>query len=456
MPNLQWKNVVVAGMGVFTDGYNLYSISLAYYFIASYFHFSNISLGLIIAASYYGAAISALFFGILADKIGRKTIYGIDVSLMTIGALTQAFAQNLPELFMSRLILGIGIGADYVLSPVIVAENANAKDRGKLMVLAFAFMWGLGAVVAAFVEQTTISLGINPSLIWRIVLGIGAIPAFSVIILRRKIYETLLYVTRVNPKEKDIKGIERELGKKLVVNKDEVPFLQRLRSSMFFIIIASILWLLYDIYSSTFTVFGPIAVASNLGISPIYFTYIAQFLAGIPGQVICMLLVDKVGRRPLIVIGYAGVAFWLFMYFLLLTDPLLFGLHFTLPKNPIDASKSLEGTAAILGFMFYLFNYLFSAIGPASIIGSAMVTPELIPTKVRGTGQAISVSIDRFSAAIGITAFPTLLSEYGLAVMIGIYSAIALISSLITLFLVPETKNKELEPMIIKVSSKNP
>lgn len=442
---LEWRNVLVSGMGVFTDGYNLYSISLAYYFISSSFHFVNLTLGLIIASSYYGAALSALLFGIIADKQGRKIMYGIDTALMTIGALLQAFSEDIPELFVSRLILGMGIGADYVLSPIIVAENARAENRGKLMVITFAFMWGLGAVAAAFVEQMLILLHLPSYIIWRIVLGFGAVPAFSVIFLRRRIYETILFVSRVKPLEKDIKGIEKELGKKLTIVKDTTPFIKRLKSSTLLIIASSILWMLYDMYSSTFSVYGPIVIAGNLGISAIEFTYIAQFAAGIPGQLICMSAIDKVGRKPLIVIGYAGVSFWLMMYFLLLYDPSLFGLHIVVPPNPLCAAKSLVGEAALLGFTFYLLNYLFSAIGPASIIGSAMVTPEIVPTKIRGTGQAISVSADRLSAALVSTAFPLLLAKYGLATMIGIYSLIALISSIITLIFIPETKKKELE-----------
>jgi len=67
-------------------------------------------------------------------------------------------------------------------------------------------------------------------------------------------------------------------------------------------------------YSSTFAIYGPITIAGNLGLNPIEFTYLAQFLAGLPGQIISIYLVDKIGRKPLIVIGYAGVAFWLFMH----------------------------------------------------------------------------------------------------------------------------------------------
>jgi MFS family permease len=142
-------------MGVFTDGYNLYSLSLVIYLIANVIQLSKITEGLLVASSYFGAAISALIFGIVSDFEGRKRLYGIDVTLMTIGALLQAFSYNYEELFISRLITGIGIGADYVLSPVIVAENSEKENRGRAMVITFAVMWGLGAVIAAFVDQVS-------------------------------------------------------------------------------------------------------------------------------------------------------------------------------------------------------------------------------------------------------------------------------------------------------------
>ncbi|AWR99001.1 MFS transporter [Metallosphaera hakonensis] len=443
MASLTWRNVIVSGMGVLTDGYNLYSISLSSFFISSSFTFTGAELGLLVAGSYFGAAIAALIFGLLADKIGRKRIYGVDVLVMALGAGLQAFSQSYSELLLARLILGIGIGADYVLSPVIVAENAGEKNRGKMMIITFAVMWGLGAVLAAFVEQMGLMAHLSPSLLWRVVLGVGAIPAISVFVMRRKIYETMMFVSRINPEHEDVKKIENEIGKPLPKARDHTPFLKRLSSSAVLIIAASILWLLYDMYSSTFAIFGPITIASNLGLSPIEFTYVAQFLAGIPGQIICIFLVDRMGRKPLIVMGYAGVAIWLFAYSLLLSDPRIFGL----PETQLSVSK-LVGEAAILGFSFYMLNYFFSAIGPASIIGSAMVTPELVPTKVRATSQAISVSVDRLATALNITAFPLLLSHYGLGAMVGFYSGIALISTLITLFVIPETKGRELERIV--------
>jgi len=306
------------------------------------------------------------------------------------------------------------------------------------MVITFAVMWGLGAVLAAFVDQVTLPL--PSSIAWRIVLGFGAIPALSVIFARRKLSETLLFLSRVRPIEKEIKNLEKE-GVSLRVNVDTESFKQRFASSLFLIIVSAILWLLYDVYSSTFAIYGPITIAYNLGTTPIMFTYIAQFFAGIPGQLLCILLIDKIGidkigRKPLIIIGYTGVSTWLILYSLLLLDPSIFGL----PK-----ANQLTGEGAVLGLTFYMLNYLFSAMGPASIIGSGMVTPELVHTKVRGTSQAISVAVDRTASATVISLFPSLVSIIGLGGMVGIYGLVALLSALITLFLVPETKGQELD-----------
>ena len=430
---LTWKSVLISGMGVFSDGYNLYSLSLMIYTISAFIPMTKITEGLLVAGSYLGAAVSALLFGLISDIEGRKKMYGIDVTLMAIGAALQALSQNYSELFLSRLLLGMGVGADYVLSPIIVAENAEKQKRGKAMVITFAVMWGLGAVLAAFVDQITLQL--PQSLAWRIVLGFGAIPALSVIFARRKLSETLLFLSKVRPDEKEIRDLEKE-GVNVKIDIDKESFRERFMSSLFLVIISAVLWLLYDIYSSTFAIYGPITIAYNLGITPIMFTYIAQFFAGIPGQLLCIFLIDKIGRRPLIVIGYTGVSIWLILYSLLLLNPSLFGLHET---------GKLTGEGAVLGLTFYMLNYLFSALGPASIIGSGMVTPELVHTKIRGTSQAISVAVDRTASATVISLFPSLVSIIGLGGMVGIYGIVALLSALITLFLVPETKGQELD-----------
>ncbi len=436
LTKFQLKSVLIGGAGVLADGYNLYSISIVAFLVQKYLDLSSIELGGVIAGTYYGAVIGSLLLGFLSDKIGRKPLYGIDVTLMTVGEVLQFFIGNFQGLFLARFLIGLGVGADYVLSPVIVSENSNSKDRGKLMVITFAVMWGLGAVLSAFSYQVFSLMGIESSLLWRLVLSLGAVPTAAVIIWRRKMTETVRFTSRVKPDERELKRIKEETHVNLKTMPDRKPASFWFKKSIQVIILSSALWLLYDMYSSTFSLYGPITIASNLGLSPVEFVYAAQFLAGIPGQLLCIFLIDKLGRRKMITVGYIGVALWLGMYSLLLSDPSWFG---------VSSGTRLVGEAALLGFSFYLLNYLFSAMGPASIIGSAMLTPELVPTKIRGRAQSISVAVDRLASALSITSFPLLLQSYGLGALVGAYSLIALGSSLIAMTMIPEARGKPLE-----------
>ncbi len=110
----QVKSVLVGGAGVLADGYNLYSVSITAFLIQKYLNLSSIELGAVIAGTYYGAVIGSLLLGFLSDKLGRKALYGIDVTLMTIGEISQFFVGNFDQLFLTRALIGLGVGADYV------------------------------------------------------------------------------------------------------------------------------------------------------------------------------------------------------------------------------------------------------------------------------------------------------------------------------------------------------
>ncbi len=433
------KSVIVSGMGVFSDSYNLYAISLVFYPMIAFMHLSTIQSSILTASSFYGAAAGAMLFGLIADKIGRKPMYGIDLALIFIGAFSQLFVSNFDLLFISRLVLGFGIGGDYVMSPVIMAENSNMKDRGKLMALAFSIMFLLGATLAAFVDQVA-SAYIAPQLAWKVVLAFGAVPSLFVIYYRRKIPETYRFSARVKGETSAQYDPDSGSGIREKPAKDNISYLKRLGSSVPLILAGAILWVLYDTYSSTFTIYGPITIASNLGLTPVTFTYAAVFLAGIPGTILSIFLIDRVGRKKLVVVGYAGVFVALVLFSLLQIDPTIFGI----PQSSIVLG-SLTGIAATLGFTFYLFNYFSSAAGPATIIGGTIIVPELVPTKVRASGQAINVAIDKVLVGATITSFPLLLKEVGLGYMVLAYALIAIASSVLMYFVIPETKGKTLE-----------
>lgn len=434
------RNVIVSGMGVFSDSYNLYAIGLVFgaFPLASYLNLTGVESSLITGSSFFGAAIGAMVFGLLADKIGRKPMYGIDLVLIFIGAFSQLFVTNFSLLFIARMILGFGIGGDYVMSPVIMAENSNMRDRGKLMAVAFSIMYSLGATLSALVLQVSTSF-IAPDMAWKVVLAFGAVPSLFVIYYRRKIPETYRFTARVKGKDTGMSADSRgNTGDKPV--KDNVAYLKRLGMSLPMILAGAVLWILYDTYSSTFTIYGPITIASNLGLSAVTFTYAAVFLAGIPGTIISVFLIDRVGRRKLVGVGYGGVFVALLLFSLLQINPAIFGL-----SSGSLSMGELTGMAATLGFTFYLVNYLFSAVGPATIIGGTIIVPELIPTKVRASGQAINVTIDKLAVGFAITSFPLLLATLGLGYMVLVYAAIAVLSSLIMFKIIPETKGKTLE-----------
>ncbi|MGE5186701.1 MAG: MFS transporter, partial [Acidobacteriota bacterium] len=152
------------GMGVFTDGYDLSSIGLVLPLVLASFgidHVSGLQSGFLTGAALVGSAVGAVVFGALAQK-GRKRYYGIDVGIMAAAAAAQAFAPNLWTLIAIRFVLGIGVGADYVLSPTIMAEHANRADRGKKLGFGFAGMWGFGAIASALVLLALQRAGVSP------------------------------------------------------------------------------------------------------------------------------------------------------------------------------------------------------------------------------------------------------------------------------------------------------
>lgn len=435
------RNVIVNGVGVFSDSYNLYAISLVFYSVIQYLSISKYEASVLTASSFFGAAIGAVLFGAIADRIGRKPMYGIDLVLILIGAGAQLFTTNFTFLFIARLILGFGIGGDYVMSPVIMAENSNSRDRGKLMATTFSVMYLFGAALAAFVVQIT-GLFLAPDQAWKVVLAFGAVPSLFVIYYRRKIPETYRFNTRVRgepEKDSSLYPYPEELKG---VTMDKVKFKDRLFRSLPVIITGSILWILYDTYSGTFSVYGPITIAANLGLTPVGFTYAAIFLAGLPGTLVSIYLIDRVGRKKLVVYGYAGVFIALVLYSLLLINPHIFGI----PQSQ-DILGTLTGLAAAMGFTFYLFNYFASAVGPATIIGGTIIVPEMLPTKIRASGQSINVFIDRLAVGTFVSSFLVLLNAIGLGYVILIYGAIALSSSVIMYFLLPEAKGKTLEEL---------
>jgi MFS transporter, PHS family, inorganic phosphate transporter len=130
-----------------------------------------------------------VFFGRVADKLGRRKIYGYEVLVLAVGAIATAFAPSIWWLIALRGILGFGIGGDYPVSATIMSEYAARRNRGRMVALVFS-MQGLGLVAGPLIAIGLLSTGMSQDYAWRIMLAIGAIPALAVFWLRRQIKET--------------------------------------------------------------------------------------------------------------------------------------------------------------------------------------------------------------------------------------------------------------------------
>ncbi|PWI57007.1 MFS transporter [Sulfoacidibacillus thermotolerans] len=428
------KSMITTGMGVFTDGYDLSSIGIVLPMVLASLGIKNLTgmqSSFLAGSALIGAAIGALLFGLLANR-GRKAFYGLDVFIMAIASLAQAFVTNVPELILIRFILGVGIGADYVLSPLIMAENANKQDRGKSMAIGFGLTWGLGATFAAILYLILGAMHEPQNIIWRVVLGFGVVPAASVIYLRRKLPETPRFLARIKGDRSALQQvIQYVVGEDVKQYVDEELILQDHHQATEYwkrngsnILTACLLWFLFDIVVYSGILFGPSLIAKGLNLTAGTFQLVMEFAFTVPGAIIAVIFIDRWGRKPLQALGFIGMAIALgaFSFF-----------------------RVESAAIPMIGLILYGSQNLFSQIGPGSVSASGMLGVELAPTKIRSFVQGITVASGRLGASFTAFVFPALFQTWGESFAIGFLSTLALFAAIITILVIPETKKQSLE-----------
>src|SRR5579863_217209 len=182
---LQWKIMFISGMGFFTDAYDLFIIGVVMTMLKPLWHVGKLEEGLVESTALLAAAIGALLFGRVADMLGRKRIYGVEVLVLAAGAIGSAFSPNIWWLIGLRFILGVGIGGDYPVSATIMSEYSGKASRGMMVTLVFA-MQAAGLIVGPLLASALLATPLSHDLIWRILLAFGAIPALAVFQMRRQ------------------------------------------------------------------------------------------------------------------------------------------------------------------------------------------------------------------------------------------------------------------------------
>ncbi|WP_068615046.1 MFS transporter [Paenibacillus tuaregi] len=417
------KIVGFASGGIFIDGYILIMIGIALVTAAPALSMNETWIGLEAIASLVGMFFGGLIGGYLSDFVGRKKMYIIDLLIMLVSSLAIFIVQSPFEFFITRLIMGVAIGADYPISMALVTEFTPKKHRGVLNG-AVITIWNVGAIVASAIGFYMLSWGPDS---WRWMLGSSAV--FCIILLigrwdtpesprwlasKGRVDEALLIAKKIWGDNVTIEDLQEDQKNKTSFAK---LFKKEYLGRLVFVIT---LWSIINIPQYAMYSFGP-QILQALGLAEgnqWIWGYAALTLFLLLGCFPALRLVETVGRRPLAVWGY-----------LLLTIPLLV-LGF-LPEG--------TGMIAVICFAVYaLFN------GGPNIL-TAVYPLELFPTEIRGSAFGFATAITRLSSAVGTYLVPVALLKIGVNQTMIWAAVLCFIGFLVALVWAPETKRKTLQ-----------
>nr|WP_294517617.1 MFS transporter [uncultured Rhodopila sp.] len=180
---------------ILVEAWDLYSIAFVLIFIRTQYNPDPLLLGLAAAGTQGGALIGALLGGWLSDKIGRRVMFLSTMIMFIIFALAQAFVPSVGWLVVVRFILGIPLGSDISNGYTYIMESMPKGDR-EVMGNRWQFMFAIGEVMTLAVIAVFIISNLPPELIWRVTLGMGAIPAFIILVMRHDLPETAVWLIR--------------------------------------------------------------------------------------------------------------------------------------------------------------------------------------------------------------------------------------------------------------------
>ncbi|MFD4954536.1 sugar porter family MFS transporter [Streptomyces sp. NPDC058451] len=442
-----------AAMGGFLFGYDSSVINGAVEAIRSRYGIGSAELAQVIAIALIGCAIGAATAGRIADRIGRIRCMRIAATLFTISAVGSALPFALWDLAFWRIVGGFAIGMASVIGPAYIAEVAPPAYRGRLgsfqqaaIVVGIAVSqlvnWGL--LNAAGGNQRGRLLGLEA---WQVMLGVMVVPAVLYGLLSFAIPESPRFLLSVGHRERarrilaEVEGDHIDLDARVAEIENAMKrehrssFKDLLGGSFLF---KRIVWI--GIGLSAFQQFVGINVAfyysatlwQSVGVNPTE-SFVYSFttsIINILGTVIAMIFVDRIGRRPLALIGSAGMVVGLALEAWAFSYPLVGG------KLP-----ATQGWVALIAaHVFVLFFALSWGVVVWVLLG------EMFPNKLRAAALGVAASA-QWIANWAITAsFPSL-ADWNLAGTYVIYAAFAALSIPFVLKFVKETKGKALEEM---------
>ncbi len=433
------RAVVASGVGFFTDAYDLFIIGVASALITRDWNLSPGRLALLNSTMLAAACLGALMFGRYADKVGRKRVYWLVAAIMIAGAVGSALSQSFWMLIAFRFVLGFGVGGDYPVSAVMVSEYANRKDRGKLVGMVFGTQ-ALGLIIGPLIALALLGSGTSDDVVWRILLALGAVPAAAVVYLRCRMPESPRYQAHVQSQADQAasaRNVPTDGTAAPVRAHPETGLRAFLVNRRWLIILAGTAgcWFLLDYayYGNTIStpqILGLISPGAST-MTKIALQLAIFVVAAVPGYILAIARLDRIGHRKLQLIGFAMMA----LCFLV-----------------IGALPGMTTTVAPF-LIVYGVSYFFTEFGPN--MTTFVLPSELFPVTMRTTGHGISAGVGKLGAFIGVFLFPLLQTSLGLRGTLLLTAGVSVLGLALTLVL-PEPAGRSLDDITSSIRDTAP
>ena len=389
--------LLTSGMGWMFDAMDVGLLSFILVSIKGAWELDAGQMGWLGAINSIGMAVGAALFGIMADRIGRKQVFIITLLLFAIASGLSALANTLTVLMLLRFLIGMGLGGELPVASTYVSERVATHERGRIVVLLESF-WALGWLLAALIAYFVIPR-FAPDMGWRVAMLIGALPAFYALYLRRKLPDDRPAAPRVQA----LPWTARFLA---------LWSPERRRASL-------MLWVLW--FTVVFSYYGmflwlpSVMVGKGFALIKSFEYVLIMTLAQLPGYITAAWLIERQGRKFVLLVYLAGTAASAFAF------------------GAADTQNTLLLSGALLSF----FN-----LGAWGALYA--YSPENYPAAIRASGVGAAASVGRIGGILGPLAIPffgTL--GWGTGAIFTLFAAAIAIGALAVALLGHETKGDQ-------------
>ncbi|PEI97227.1 MFS transporter [Bacillus pseudomycoides] len=388
------KLLGIAGLGWLFDAMDVGMLSFVIVALQKEWGLSSQEMGWIGSINSIGMAVGALLFGILADKLGRKSVFIMTLLLFSIGSGLTALTTTLAMFLILRFLIGMGLGGELPVASTLVSESVEAHERGRIVVLLESF-WAVGWLIAALISYFVI-----PKYGWQVAMVLSAIPALYALYLRWNL--------------PDSPQFEKVENKQSAITNIKAVWSGEYRKATI------MLWILW--FCVVFSYYGmflwlpSVMVLKGFSLIKSFQYVLIMTLAQLPGYFTAAWFIERLGRKFVLVTYLIGTA----------CSAYVFGV-----------AESLT-TLVIAGMLLSFFN-----LGAWGALYA--YTPEQYPTVIRGTGAGMAAAFGRIGGILGPLLVGYLVaSQASLSLIFTIFCGSILIGVLAVVVLGQETKQQEL------------